>query len=413
MYEIISHCRICKSRLLRPVYSLGVQALTGVFPKDPSEQVTTGPVDLVMCTGRKSCGLVQLLQTYNSQEMYSDNYGYRSGLNQSMVQHLQGKARDILRMGVLQPQDVIIDIGSNDETTLKSFPQGIYDLVGIDPTGKKYAEYYPPEIRLIPEFFSALTVEKALLGRKAKIITSFSMFYDLNDPVAFAREIAGALDSQGIWVLEQSYLPEMLRTNSFDTICQEHLEFYGLKQIDYIAKKANLKILDVSFNSINGGSFSVIVAKDNSDFQPNAIRINQVLAEEASLGHESADAFTDFKVRVSEAGEKLRTFLKNAKTNGERVFGLGASTKGNVLLQHFKIDSSLLSVIGEVNSEKFGQFTPGSLISIQPEEDVLKSNPDYLLILPWHLREFFMNHDKFKGRRLVFPLPAFEVVNHW
>ena len=410
MYKTITHCRICNNQSLTPIFSLGNQALTGVFPKDPSEQVTTGPVDLVMCTGPHACGLVQLLQSYDLHEMYGDNYGYRSGLNKSMVEHLQGKVIDIMRLSVLQPGDIVIDIGSNDATTLKSYPQGIYELVGIDPTGIKFADHYPSEIKLIPEFFSAMAVKRALGGRKAKVITSFSMFYDLEDPVAFAREIAGALDPQGIWVLEQSYLPTMLRTNSFDTICHEHLEFYGLSQIQYIAKMAGLKVLDATFNAVNGGSFSIIVAKVDSEYQPNTVRIEQVLAEEQSLGLDSTEAFNEFKAQVAEAGEALRTFLEKAKSRGERVCGLGASTKGNVLLQYFNIDASLLPVIGEVNSEKFGKFTPGSLIPMQSEDDVLNSKPDYLLVLPWHFRKFFVSHNKLKGQRLVFPLPKFEIV---
>jgi NDP-4-keto-2,6-dideoxyhexose 3-C-methyltransferase len=410
MYQNISQCRICKNQSLVPIFSLGEQALTGVFPKEPSEKITTGPVDLVMCTGPKACGLVQLLQSYDLHEMYGDNYGYRSGLNQSMVEHLQSKVLDIMGLGILQPGDIVIDIGSNDATTLRSYPQGIYELVGIDPTGIKFGKYYPPGIKLIPEFFSALSVEKALGGRKAKVITSFSMFYDLEDPVAFAREIAGALDPEGIWIFEQSYLPTMLRSNSFDTICHEHLEFYGLKQIQHIAKMARLKVLDVSFNAVNGGSFSIIAAKDDSKHQSNSIRIEQVIAEEQSLGLDSPKAFNEFKKQVAEAGKSLRDFLEKAKANGERVCGLGASTKGNVLLQYFNIDSSLLPVIGEVNLEKFGRFTPGSLIPMKSEEDVLKTKPDYLLILPWHFRNFFVNHSGLKGQRLVFPLPNFEIV---
>lgn len=410
MYKIVTRCRICKNQSLTPIFSLGEQALTGVFPRDPSEKVTSGPVDLVMCTGPEACGLVQLLQSYDLTEMYGDNYGYRSGLNQSMVEHLQGKVHDILRLNILQPGDIVIDIGSNDATTLKSYPQSIYELVGIDPTGIKFADYYPPEIKLIPEFFSALAVEKALGGRKAKVITSFSMFYDLEDPVAFAREIAGALDPQGIWVLEQSYLPTMLRTNSFDTICHEHLEFYGLKQIQHIAKMVNMKLLDVTFNEVNGGSFSIIVAKIDSEHQPNTVRIEQILAEEQSLGLNGIEVFNEFRVQVAEAGKALSTFLEKAKSKGERVCGLGASTKGNVLLQYFNIDASLLPVIGEVNTEKFGKFTPGSLIPMQSEDDVLKTKPDYLLVLPWHFRKFFVSHSKLKGQRLVFPLPKFEIV---
>jgi hypothetical protein len=173
---------------------------------------------------------------------------------------------------------------------------------------------------------------------------------------------------------------------------------------------ANLKVLDVSFNAVNGGSFSITIAKLESQLQPNTEHLELILADEQSLGLDGPEAFDEFKVRVAQAGKKLRTFLEAAKVKGERVYGLGASTKGNVLLQYFTIDSSLLHAIGEVNTEKFGKFTPGSLIPMRSEDDILQSKPDYLLVLPWHFREFFVSHSKFKGQRLVFPLPEFEIV---
>jgi len=227
MFKTISKCRICGGEHLINVMSLGEQTLTGVFPKFRTETITSGPVDLVQCASEGGCGLVQLKQSYDLSEMYGMNYGYRSGLNPSMVKHLHSKVDKILDLGILQHGDLVIDIGSNDATTLRAYPPGLYQLVGIDPTGVKFSCYYPPEIRLIHEFFSAEAVAQALSGKKAKVISSFSMFYDLEDPIAFAKEIEGALDDQGVWIFEQSYLPSMLRTNSFDTICHEHLEFYA------------------------------------------------------------------------------------------------------------------------------------------------------------------------------------------
>ena len=293
---------------------------------------------------------------------------------------------------------------------MRAFPPGLYHLVGIDPTGVKFSSYYPKEIRLIPEFFSAETVAKALSGKKAKVITSFSMFYDLEDPIAFAKEIEGALDDEGLWIFEQSYLPAMLRTNSFDTICHEHLEFYALKQINWIADKAGLKVLDVEFNDVNGGSFSITAAKVGSSRQPNVERLNKILADEKALGLGTTKAFGDFKIRVESARKELMGFLTKANQDGKRVCGLGASTKGNVLLQYYGIDEQLLPQIGEVNEEKFGSYTPATLIPLVPEAQVLDSNPDYLLVLPWHFRKFFESLSSMKGRTLVFPLPHFEIV---
>lgn len=410
MFKTISNCRICGGDHLATVMALGDQALTGVFPRSRSEKVTTGPVELVKCFAADGCGLVQLKQSYDLSEMYGLNYGYRSGLNASMVRHLQSKVSKILASGVLELGDLVIDVGSNDATTLLAYPQDRYKLIGVDPTGIKFASYYPAEVTLIADFFSAEAIATRLAGKKAKVITSFSMFYDLEDPINFACEIEGALADEGVWIFEQSYLPSMLRTNSFDTICHEHLEFYALKQINWIADKAGLKVLDVEFNEVNGGSFSITAAKRNSKRQVNTEWLEKILEDEDALGLDTASAFDAFKIRVEEARAALTDFLEEAKSNGKTVCGLGASTKGNVLLQYFGINDKLVREIGEVNEDKFGSFTPGTFIPLVPEKQVLASNPDYLLILPWHFREFFESLPAMKGRSLVFPLPKFEIV---
>ena len=367
MFKTISKCRVCGNRTLDTVMTLGEQALTGVFPRNKNEDITSGPIDLVMCVGKNTCGLVQLKQSYNLDEMYGDNYGYRSGLNTTMVAHLEAKVAKILKMGVLEDGDAIIDIGSNDCTTLNAYPKDKFSLYGIDPTANKFAEYYPPEVHMIADYFSADLVKENLAEKGAKIITSFAMFYDLESPVDFARQVEKSLAPEGIWIFEQSYLPFMLKTNSFDTICHEHLEFYSLKQINWIAEKAGLKVLDVEFNDVNGGSFSITAAKTSSGYTPNIGNLKNILAEEEALGLNTPKAFDDFKERLEESRRMLLDFLVTAKDRGQEVAGLGASTKGNVLLQYYGVDEHLLSKIGEVNPDKFGCFTPGTLIPLVPE----------------------------------------------
>ena len=236
------------------------------------------------------------------------------------------------------------------------------------------------------------------------------MFYDLEEPLTFMKEVYEILDSKGIWIFEQSYMPKMLEMNSFDTICHEHLEFYSLHQIKYMTDIVGFHIVEVDFNDINGGSFSITAAKISSKRQPNSEWLNKILEDEVALGLDSTRAFDGFKIRVEEARIALMSFLREAKQNGKRVCGLGASTKGNVLLQYYGIDDKLLTEIGEVNEDKFGSFTPGTHIPLVSEEQLLASNPDYLLVLPWHFREFFLSSPAMKGRTLVFPLPKFEIV---
>jgi len=394
-----------------PFLDLGIQALTGVFPKSKSQRVTSGPLILVKCVGGDEvCGLVQLQHSYDLAEMYGLNYGYRSGLNPSMVEHLHGKVRKILRRVELGGDSLVVDIGSNDSTTLQAYPKTVGHLVGVDPTGVKFGQYYPPHIQLIPDFFSARRLREVFGSRKASVITSFSMFYDLEEPMVFMQEIFDSLHDEGIWVFEQSYLPTMLEMNSYDTVCHEHLEYYGLKQVQWMAERVGFTIVDVEFNDVNGGSFSVVAAKTGSNQAAKAGSIDALLDAEKRLGLDTLKPYEEFAKRTEASRDALLEFIDAVIRSGKTVSALGASTKGNVLLQYCGLDERRVNKIGEVNETKFGCFAPGSLIPIVPEVELLSSNPDYLLVLPWHFRVFFEKSARLKGRNLVFPLPTLESV---
>lgn len=408
----VSACRICGNTHLVKVLDLGEQAMTGTFPSSRNQSVTIGPLQLWKCHPRgheQVCGLLQLGHSYELGEMYGENYGYRSGLNASMVDHLQSKVARILSIARLRDDDLILDIGSNDGTTLGAYPAGRFRLFGMDPTAAKFAQYYPSHVRYEADFFSSATLERFFPGEKAKIITSFSMFYDLEDPMQFMREIHRSLDDDGIWVFEQSYMPTMLARNSYDTACHEHIEYYALWQIKWMTDRVGFKIIDVEFNDINGGSFSVTVAKDTSSL-PATEAIEHILADELRLGLETLNPYLTFADRVSQSRDALREFLAQARQEGKTVYGLGASTKGNVLLQYCQITQGEVAAIAEVNPEKYSRLTPGTLLPILPQEQVLESQADYLLVLPWHFRDFFVNNPRFSGKQLVFPLPQLEIV---
>src|SRR5215204_1836928 len=247
MYTEIKKCRVSGSPNLITVLSLGEQYLTGVFPKNPGEEITKGPLDLVWCP---DSGLLQMKQSYSLDEMYGDNYGYRSGLNASMVRHLTQKINTLEQLVKPRESDLVIDIGSNDATSLKAYKSKCRK-VGIDPTGIKFKEYYTDDIALIPAFFSAEAFTKNFPDEKAKIITSIAMFYDLENPTVFVQGIEQCLSDDGIWHFEQSYMPSMLRTNSYDTICHEHLEYYSLAVVKSVIEAAGLTLVDVQMNAVN------------------------------------------------------------------------------------------------------------------------------------------------------------------
>lgn len=411
MFTQITRCRICGNSHLERVLDLGEQALTGVFPRRRDQKVGSGPLRLVKCVGdgESACGLLQLEHSYALSEMYGENYGYRSGLNASMVAHLNSKVERISRQVSLEPGDLVIDIGSNDATTLRAYTQAGLQLAGVDPTGSKFREYYPPHVELIPDFFTAELIRARFGVQKAKIVTSFSMFYDLEAPMSFMAEVSEILADDGIWVFEQSYMPSMLATNSFDTVCHEHLEFYALRQIQWMAERTGLKVDDVAFNDVNGGSFSVTVRKSLKQEPQNGL-VTRILHDETAVGLDGLAPFRAFEDRVERARETITAFVADARAEGRTIAGLGASTKGNVLLQYCGFTADDICAVGEVNTDKFGSFTPGSLIPILSEQKLLEQNPDYLLVLPWHFRSFFEQSPAFAGRRLVFPLPEFSIV---
>ena len=410
MYKELQTCRISPSKSLIPVLDLGVQALTGIFPKSADEDVPLAPLEMVWCP---DSGLVQLKHSVDPTEMYGENYGYRSGLNPTMVQHLERKAKWLEDSFPLEESDVVLDIGSNDGTLLNSYRTENLARIGFDPVAKKYLHLYDHGVQVVTDFFSQPALA-AISSAKAKIITSIAMVYDLEDPVGFMAEIAGSLDVVGVWHFEQSYLPAMLRTNSYDTICHEHLEYYSLSVIQSLLAVNGMKLLDVQTNSINGGSFAVTAALEESPHPVNTPVIEWLLRQEENLGLTTAKPYDLFRDRVFQHREDLRSLVSGLNRAGKKVVAYGASTKGNVLLQFCGFGPDDIACVAEVNPEKFGSFTPGSGIPIVSEDEVRKMNPDYMLVLPWHFRDFIVQKESGfleRGGRLIFPLPEIEIVS--
>jgi hypothetical protein len=409
MTKRIAKCRASGSTNLISVLSLGDQALTGVFPSSRDARITVGPLELVWCP---DSGLLQLAHSYEASEMYGENYGYRSGLNQSMVRHLTQKIGHLEKAANLQPGDVVLDIGSNDATSLKAYQTSGVRRIGIDPTGEKFRAYYPDDIKLVPDFFSSANFEK-LSDKRAKIVTSIAMFYDLEDPVWFAREIAKVLAPDGIWHFEQSYMPSMLRLTSYDTICHEHIEYYSLGVVEKILEAAGLQVIDVQMNAINGGSFAVTAGHRGAAHKRNLAVIEWLRSQEERMGLNTPRPYREFEDRVFRHREDLRRLLRALKDDGKRVLGYGASTKGNVVLQFCGIGTDLVDAVAEVNPDKFGCFTPGTLIPIVSEAEARAMKPDYFLVLPWHFKDGILAREQeflAGGGKMIFPFPEIEIV---
>jgi hypothetical protein len=408
-YRRIEKCRIAGTPNLVSVLNLGHQSLTGVFPKVRGASITEGPLELVWSP---DSGLLQLAHSFDVDEMYGDNYGYRSSLNQSMVRHLTQKVRALEKFAAIAPGDAVLDIGSNDATLLKAYTVPGLQRFGIDPSGLKFRHYYPSDIALVPDFFSAKSF-RGVTQRQAKLVTSIAMFYDLENPIGFAQEVADILANNGIWHFEQSYMPSMLRNTSYDTICHEHLEYYSLSVVQKILDAAGLKLVDVEMNAINGGSFAVTAVHNDSPIRGNQRVIDGHLEQEIRDGLDTPSPFMDFEQRVFRHRQELLRLLKSLAADGKKVLGYGASTKGNVVLQFCGLRESDIPAIAEVNADKFGAFTPGSNIPIVSENEARAMQPDYFLVLPWHFRESIIAREQAflaQGGHLIFPFPEIEIV---
>jgi len=404
-FSEIEACRLCKSSDLELFLDLGEQPYSGIFPNKEDKDLPIGQLKLLQC--RQGCGLIQMASNFDLDEMYGENYGYRSGLNSSMVEHLKKRAVYAVKIADLKPNDLVVDIGANDGTSLGFFNEN-YNTLGFDPSAEKFKSYIPDGVDIVFDFFSEDLFKKVSVKSKAKLITSYSMFYDLPDPLGFAKAVYNCLDEDGIWITEQSYILNMVDANSYDTICHEHLEYYGLEQILYLSTKVGFDIIDLDFNDINGGSFVVTFKKSDASFVCS--KFLKYLKLEQDRNIKTKEFATQFFNRIKKSRKELISFLENCKNKNKTVGILGASTKGNVILNYCNISAHDIPFVGEVNMDKIGKFTPGSKIPIITEEDILSKNLDYYLILPWHLKSFFISNKKFNNKNLVFPLPNIEII---
>lgn len=387
-----------------------------------TEKPRGNPVEMKMLL-ENSTGLVRLEKSAPLDTMYG-KYWYRSGINQSMRNELKSIVDSVLSTMKFKENHLWLDIASNDGTLLGFVPNSFLKL-GIDPADESFVQ----ECRkvaddVVQNYFSADAFRTSKFGKmKAKVVTSIAMFYDLEHPKTFIKDVVDVMDDNGLWVLQLSYTPLMLKQLAFDNICHEHIYYYSLFNLKNMLEEMGLKVVDVQLNDTNGGSFRVYAMKqiaDHTQFgtQPYRdvcdFRIKSLLSYEQSLKLDSVDTWMDFFNRINILKKDLVDFIKQEKTKGKTIWGYGASTKGNTLLQYFGLDHTLIDGIAERSVYKFGLKTVGTNIPIYSEEEMRQSNPDYLLILPWHfINEFISREDEYlkKGGKIIVPCPQFKVIS--
>ena len=402
----IKYCRNCFSNKIYKLFSLGNIHFTGKFLKR-KKNPRKGPINVVMC---KNCELVQLGNNFDIKYLYGPDYGYQTGINATMTEHVKKVARVLSKNTKIKRNEMALDIASNDGTLLNFYSKNITTF-GMDPLVKKFESNYKKIDYKISDFFSAIKIKK-ITRKKFKIITALSVFYDLLNPNKFLNDVNEILDDNGIFLLEFADLASIIKFNMFDTFCHEHLEYYSLKVISKMCRKNDLRIFDIKTNSINGGSIQLFICKKTANYKNNNTSINRTFSFERKLKLHKKETYIKFFKKIKKIKKQTFNFIQKAKNKNKTIHCYGASTKGNVLLQYFKLNNKMISHVAERNPKKYNLYTPGSRIQIITESQSRKMLPDYYLVLPWHFKKEILIREKKtikNGSKFIFPLPKFTV----
>lgn len=412
-------CRVCNGSL-EPILSLGDQYVSNFLTPDQPDG-PKAPLDLVLC---QQCRLLQLRHTVPGDMMYQE-YWYRSGTNQTMrdaLADISGSAAELMH---LKSGDSVLDIGCNDGTLLGSYAiPGLYKI-GFDPAQNLEVLSRRKADKILVGFFDAdrFLAEPDLQNRRPKAVTSIAMFYDLEDPNKFVKDIQRVMHPDGVWIVQMSYLPLMLKQNDFGNICHEHLEYYSLGALECLLNLHGMAVVDAQLNDVNGGSIRAYIRNrtaDQNSFGDEAYRkkaaerVSQMRATESRLGLDHATPYLEFADRVQRIKQQVRDFVKDQIEKKKKIFVYGASTKGNVMLQYFELDHSVIGAAAERNPDKWGKVTVGTRIPIVSEAAARAAKPDYFLVLPWHFIEEFKarEHEYLSSTgKFIVPLPAFELID--
>jgi hypothetical protein len=386
--------------------------------EDPNKEYLKGPLELVLCNVKDGgCGLLQLKHTVERDILYR-KYWYKSGISTTMVKALADIVSSAERLVKLSPGDLVVDIGSNDGTLLRQFKTPGLITVGFEPSNL-WKLGIDGTSKIINDYFNFEAFKKEFGDKKAKLITSIAMFYDLEDPNTFVEDVKKCLDKDGVCIIQMNYLGLMLENNTFDNICHEHLEYYSLLSLSNLLDRHNMEAFDVELNDVNGGSFRIYVRHRGGNIEgfPGAKeRLKKQKDYEEKMGFGNNKVYDEFAKRIEKTKNDLMKFLSREVKKGKKIFIYGASTRGLVVLQYAGIDNKLIKAAVDKNPDKWGKYIVGTGIPIISIEKYRKEKPDYLFVLPYHFIEEIKDQEKdflAKGGKMIVAIPDFKIItNH-
>jgi|SRR3989344_4587739 len=399
-------CRVCQSENLIDILSLGNQYLSD-FVSDDSKPAKY-PLDLIVC---EKCFLLQLRHNAPQTSLYSERYGYKSGMNQTMRDELKQIVEKALKvLPYIGKKLTVVDIGANDGTLLNYYPKSLF-RIGVEPVLKFADECGKHANIVIADFFNLTSYKKKVGNRRVDIITAISCFYDMEEPNKFLHDVARILKTNGVFIIQQNYLMSMLQQNAFDNIVHEHLEYYSLLSLENLLRRHDMEVFDVEFSDVNGGSFRTYISFNGKRNVRASVRYLRRKEEKINLMNIAN--YTAFAKRVENNKTKLVLLLKKLKKEKKVTYIYGASTRGNTLLQYFGIDKTFIKAAVERNPEKWGKKIASVGIPIISEEQARKDRPDYMLVLPWFFKKEFIKREQAylkNGGHFIFPLPKLTIV---
>jgi len=398
-------CRVCGSRRFDEVLSLGNQYVSDFVAADGNSPQS--PLELIRCP---NCGLIQLRHTFSRGSLYR-HYWYKSGISSTMRKALSDLVSRACEVATPHAGDLVVDIGCNDGTLLRSYTIPGLFLAGFEPAGNLVEEARKGTNWIVNDFFNAKGFRQIFGDRKAKIVSSVAMFYDLEDPNSFVRDVANILAPDGVWVVQQNYLATMLEKNGFDNIGHEHLEYYSLETMQTLLARHGLEVFEVETNDVNGGSFRTFICHRGRF--PIGKSVSSLREHEAHLALGEHSTYTKFAANIEKVKLQLHEFVEREVEQGKTVYVYGASNRGNTILQYCNLDHSLIKKAADANPEKWGRKTVGTLIPIVSKKEARQDKPDYFLVLPHHFVDEIVRDEKEyldSGGKLIVPLPKFRII---
>ncbi len=412
----IKKCRLCGNTDLVPCIDIGEQYLSSIFPSNLNykNDLFRYPLDLVLCNkkNKNACGLLQLGHRFDLSAMY-DAYPYTSSTNSAMTKILEDVAKSGRALKNLEKDDVILDIGGNDGTLLSFFKEDPVTLLSIDPAKNITSLIaHLPQYRSVKDFFTKKSYT-SLSKKKAKLIFSIAMFYHLDDPLKFSKDVAAVLDDNGVWIIQMAYLPAMIKTRMYDNIVHEHAGYYGAQHMKWAMEQVGLEVFDVMENDVYGGSFRIFVKKKGNRRFPLTARYKALLKREISEGIFKASTYHSFMAEIDKTKRDLLALCAKIKAEGKSIWIYGASTKGNTILQFCGIGKDHIDAAADSNPFKIGKYIIGSDVIIKSEADMHAARPDYLLALPYSFVKAFAKREAdlvSKGTQFIAPLPKVKLI---